>query len=52
MHQVVTVGGITEANIAEVWQAGADSAAIISDLLGAHDVADKVKRILALRQAL
>jgi thiamine-phosphate pyrophosphorylase len=41
--------GITEANIAEVWQAGADSAAIISDLLAADDVAKKVKRILALR---
>jgi thiamine monophosphate synthase len=30
-------GSITEANIAQIWQAGADSAAIISDLLGAHD---------------
>ena len=48
---IVAIGGITEANVAEVWQAGADSAAIISDLLGADDVADKVKRILALRQA-
>ena len=46
---IVAIGGIIEANIAEVWQAGADSAAIISDLLGADDVADKVKRILALR---
>ena len=48
---IVAIGGITEANVAEVWQAGADSAAIISDLLGADDIADKVKRILALRQA-
>jgi thiamine-phosphate pyrophosphorylase len=46
---IVAIGGITEANIAEVWQAGADSAAIISDILGADDVADKVGRILALR---
>jgi thiamine monophosphate synthase len=47
---IVAIGGITEANVAEVWQAGADSAAIISELLGAVDVADKVRRILALRQ--
>jgi thiamine-phosphate diphosphorylase len=47
---IVAIGGITEANIAEVWRAGADSAAIISDVLGADDIADKVKRILALRQ--
>jgi thiamine-phosphate diphosphorylase len=49
---IVAIGGITEANIAEVWQAGADSAAIISDLLGADDVAEKVKRIISLHQAL
>ena len=48
---IVAIGGITEGNVKQVWQAGADSAAIISDLLGADDVADKVKRILALRQA-
>ena len=46
---IVAIGGITEGNVAEVWQAGADSAAIISDLLGADDIAEKVKRILALR---
>jgi thiamine-phosphate pyrophosphorylase len=46
---IVAIGGITEANLKEVWQAGADSAAIISDLLGADDIANKVKRILALR---
>jgi thiamine-phosphate pyrophosphorylase len=46
---IVAIGGIAEANVAEVWQAGADSAAIISDLLSADDIADKVKRILALR---
>ena len=49
---IVAIGGITEGNVNEVWQAGADSAAIISDLLGADDVSDKVRRILALRQAL
>ena len=47
---VVAIGGITEGNVNKVWQAGADSAAIISDLLGADDIAAKVKRILALRQ--
>jgi thiamine-phosphate pyrophosphorylase len=47
---IVAIGGITEGNVNGVWQAGADSAAIISDLLGADDIADKVKRILALRQ--
>jgi len=49
---IVAIGGINEANVAQVWQAGADSAAIISDLMGAYDVAEKVKRILALRQTL
>jgi thiamine-phosphate pyrophosphorylase len=48
---IVAIGGITEGNVNEVWQTGADSAAIISDLLGADDIADKIKRILALRQA-
>jgi thiamine-phosphate pyrophosphorylase len=47
---IVAIGGITEGNVNGVWQAGADSAAIISDLFGADDIADKVKRILALRQ--
>jgi thiamine-phosphate pyrophosphorylase len=49
---IVAIGGITEGNVKQVWQAGADSAAIISDLLGADDIVDKVKRILALCQAL
>jgi thiamine-phosphate pyrophosphorylase len=49
---IVAIGGITEGNVKQVWQAGADSAAIISDLLGADDIADKVKRILALHQVL
>jgi thiamine-phosphate pyrophosphorylase len=45
---IVAIGGINEINVAEVWKAGADAAAIISDLMGAEDVAVKVKRILAL----
>ncbi|HSF56721.1 MAG TPA: thiamine phosphate synthase [Candidatus Binatia bacterium] len=47
---IVAIGGITERNVNEVWEAGADSAAIISDILGANDIADKAKRILTLRQ--
>ena len=46
---IVAIGGITEANVSEVWRAGADSAAIISDILAADNVGAKVKRILALR---
>jgi len=45
---LVAIGGITEANVVQVWQAGADAAAMISDVLGAQDVAGKVKRILVL----
>ena len=48
---IVAIGGITETNVSEVWRAGADSAAIISDVLGADDVAAKVRRILALHKA-
>jgi thiamine-phosphate pyrophosphorylase len=46
---IVAIGGITEANIQEVWRAGADSAAIISDILKADDVTAKVRAILARR---
>jgi len=49
---IVAIGGITEANVNEVWEAGADSAAIITDILTADDVAEKVRRILALHQSL
>jgi len=45
---IVAIGGINENNVAQVWQAGADSAAIISDIMGADDVAGKVRRILSL----
>ena len=46
---IVAIGGINEQNVAEVWQAGADSAAIISDILGAADVGAKVTRIIQQR---
>jgi thiamine-phosphate diphosphorylase len=48
---IVAIGGINETNVAQVWQAGADSAAIISDILRAEDIAAKVTRILRLSQA-
>jgi thiamine-phosphate pyrophosphorylase len=44
---IVAIGGINEGNVQQVWQAGADSAAIISDILGADDVRAKVRRIAA-----
>jgi thiamine-phosphate pyrophosphorylase len=48
---IVAIGGITENNVTQVWEAGADAAAIISDLMGASDVEEKVRKILSLRQA-
>ncbi|HEY1265782.1 MAG TPA: thiamine phosphate synthase [Candidatus Binatia bacterium] len=45
---VVAIGGISEKNVASVWQAGGDSAAIISDLMGADDARRKIQTILAL----
>lgn len=45
---IVAIGGISENNIAQVWQAGADGAAMIGDLMRAEDVAGKVRRLLAL----
>ncbi len=44
---VVAIGGITEENVQQVWRAGADSAAIISDILHADAPGAKVMRILA-----
>jgi thiamine-phosphate pyrophosphorylase len=46
---IVAIGGITEVNVAEVWNSGADAAAIISDILRADDVAAKFRNILACR---
>jgi thiamine-phosphate pyrophosphorylase len=47
---IVAIGGINEQNVSQVWQAGADSAAIISDVLGAADIAGKIARIMQQRQ--
>ncbi|MGH7773614.1 MAG: thiamine phosphate synthase [Candidatus Binatia bacterium] len=48
---IVAIGGITENNVTQIWEAGANAAAMISDLMGAENVAEKVRRILSLRQA-
>jgi thiamine-phosphate pyrophosphorylase len=43
---IVAIGGINEQNVRHVWQAGANSAAIISDILRAGDIAGKIARLL------
>ena len=43
---IVAIGGITEQNVQQVWSAGANSAAIISDILRAEDVGGKIARLL------
>jgi thiamine-phosphate pyrophosphorylase len=48
---IVAIGGINEDNVAQVWRAGADAAAIISDILSAEHIPAKVARILGLAQA-
>jgi thiamine-phosphate pyrophosphorylase len=45
---IVAIGGIQESNVESVWQAGADSAAMIGELMGAEDVEEKVRRVLRL----
>ena len=47
---IVAIGGITEAHIAETLTAGADAAAIITDVVNAPDISAKVRSILALRR--
>lgn len=44
---IVAIGGITEEKATQVWRAGADSVAIISDILQSADIATKTRRILA-----
>jgi thiamine-phosphate pyrophosphorylase len=44
---IVAIGGITEATVSRVLGAGADAAAIITDVVGAADIAAKVAAILA-----
>jgi thiamine-phosphate pyrophosphorylase len=47
---IVAIGGIKEDNVTQVWQAGADSAAIISDILAATHIDAKVARIVRLSE--
>lgn len=46
---IVAIGGITEATVEDVWHAGADAAAMISDILKAEEITAKVRAILARR---
>ncbi|MGA9724914.1 MAG: thiamine phosphate synthase [Candidatus Binatus sp.] len=45
---IVAIGGITEARVPEILAAGADAAAIITDVVNAPDIGAKVRSILAL----
>jgi thiamine-phosphate pyrophosphorylase len=46
---IVAIGGITEATMPEVLAAGADAAAIITDVVKAPDIAAKVRALLSIR---
>jgi thiamine-phosphate pyrophosphorylase len=44
---LVAIGGITTKNVSEVLRAGANSAAVISDLLGnAAKISDKMRKFI------
>lgn len=43
---IVAIGGITEANIVHVLKEGADSAAMISEILAAKDISQKINRLI------
>lgn len=49
---LVGIGGISLANAAAVWQAGAASVAVISDVVLAADPAEQLSRYLQLRRSL
>ncbi|MHB8382556.1 MAG: thiamine phosphate synthase [Candidatus Binataceae bacterium] len=48
---IVAIGGITEASIREVLDAGADSTAIITDVVKAPDLTAKIHRLLAIQDS-
>ncbi len=48
---IVAIGGISEEAFSDILNAGADSAAMISDLLSAANIPEKVKRLLRSYQA-
>ncbi|MEK6797177.1 MAG: thiamine phosphate synthase [Spirochaetota bacterium] len=47
---MVAIGGIKEANVRSVMGTGAQCAAIISDIVGAEDIGEKVGRILGVTE--
>jgi thiamine-phosphate pyrophosphorylase len=47
---IVAIGGITQATVPDVLEAGADAAAIITDVVRAPDIAAKVHAILGIRR--
>jgi thiamine-phosphate pyrophosphorylase len=46
---IVAIGGITETTVPEVLAAGADAAAIITDVVKAADITTKMRSILAIK---
>jgi thiamine-phosphate pyrophosphorylase len=48
---LVAIGGITLENAADVWRAGADSVAVIGDVIGAKDPKARAQEYLALAGA-
>jgi thiamine-phosphate pyrophosphorylase len=48
---IVAIGGITEATLPAVLAAGADAAAIITDVVSAPDISAKVRSIVAIAQS-
>ena len=46
---IVAIGGITQATVPEVLAAGADAAAIITDVVKSPDISAKIRAILAIR---
>ena len=44
---IVAIGGITETNMIHVFQEGADSVAMISEILTTSDISQKLKRLIA-----
>src|ERR1700761_4547454 len=49
---IVAIGGITEATMPEVLSAGADAAAIITDVVRSPDIPAKVRALLAINPSL
>jgi len=45
---VVAIGGITLENVSQVWEAGAASAAVISDIVGSPDPSLRIRQYFAL----